>query len=95
MQAGPSLSVTGRQGWGSDHHGRFDRQIPKNSISKVTLEEKVLESWYNGRAVLLGDGEDFFLFHVFVLPDGKTGAFADLYNSRLQIRTNSMSQGTL
>lgn len=70
-------------------------RILKNSISKVTLEEKVFKSWYNRRAVLLGDGEDFFLLHVFVLPDGKSGAFADLYNSRLQIRTNSMSLGTL
>ncbi|KAG0031944.1 hypothetical protein BGZ82_006737 [Podila clonocystis] len=28
---------------------------PKNSISKVMLEEKVFETWYSGRTVLLGD----------------------------------------
>lgn len=35
---------------------------PKELISKVTLEEKVFDSWYSGRAVLLGDGTDCFLF---------------------------------
>ncbi|KAG0204434.1 hypothetical protein BGX28_003616 [Mortierella sp. GBA30] len=28
---------------------------PKNLISKVTLEEKVFDTWYSGRSVLLGD----------------------------------------
>jgi hypothetical protein len=28
---------------------------PKNSISKVMLEEKVFDTWYGGRTVLLGD----------------------------------------
>ncbi|KAF9351034.1 hypothetical protein BGX26_010862 [Mortierella sp. AD094] len=29
---------------------------PKNLISKVFLEEKVFQTWYNGRSVLIGDG---------------------------------------
>ncbi|KAF9374845.1 hypothetical protein BGX21_004022 [Mortierella sp. AD011] len=28
---------------------------PKNLISKVYLEEKVFQTWYNGRSVLIGD----------------------------------------
>lgn len=32
-------------------------QTPKELISKVMLEEKCFESWYNGRVVLLGDGK--------------------------------------
>ncbi|KAG0325450.1 hypothetical protein BG004_003212 [Podila humilis] len=31
---------------------------PKDSISKVVLEEKVFDTWYGGRTVLLGDGND-------------------------------------
>lgn len=30
---------------------------PKELMSKVMLEEKVFETWYNGRTVLLGDGK--------------------------------------
>lgn len=30
---------------------------PKELISKVMLEEKVFETWYDCRTVLLGDGE--------------------------------------
>jgi hypothetical protein len=33
----------------------FDR-TPKELISKVMLEEKVFDTWYNGRTVLIGDG---------------------------------------
>lgn len=29
---------------------------PKDSISKVMMEEKVLDTWHGGRCVLLGDG---------------------------------------
>ncbi|KAG0341248.1 hypothetical protein BG004_006103 [Podila humilis] len=29
---------------------------PKNLVSKVMLEEKIFETWYGGRTVLLGDG---------------------------------------
>ncbi|KAF9998604.1 hypothetical protein BGZ79_007722 [Entomortierella chlamydospora] len=29
---------------------------PKNLISKVFLEEKAFQTWYNGRSVLIGDG---------------------------------------
>lgn len=29
---------------------------PRDQIAKVTLEEKVFESWYGGRTVLLGNG---------------------------------------
>lgn len=36
---------------------------PRDQIAKVTLEEKVFESWYGGRTVLLGNGTLFlFLF---------------------------------
>ncbi len=30
---------------------------PKDLVSIVTLEEKVFETWYAGRTVLLGDGK--------------------------------------
>lgn len=30
---------------------------PKDMISKVFLEEKMIETWYHGRTVLLGDGK--------------------------------------
>jgi len=33
---------------------------PKELMSKVILEEKVFETWYSGRTVLLGDGEQPF-----------------------------------
>ncbi|KAG0201736.1 hypothetical protein BGX28_005547 [Mortierella sp. GBA30] len=33
----------------------FDR-TPQDLVSKVMLEEKVFETWYDGRTVLLGDG---------------------------------------
>lgn len=35
---------------------------PRDQIAKVTLEEKVFESWYGGRTVLLGNGTFFFCF---------------------------------
>jgi hypothetical protein len=34
----------------------YDR-TPNELISKVMLEEKVFDTWYSGRIVLLGDGE--------------------------------------
>ena len=34
----------------------FDK-TPQGGISKVTLEEKVFETWYNCRTVLIGDGK--------------------------------------
>ncbi|KAF8951052.1 hypothetical protein BGZ52_000564 [Haplosporangium bisporale] len=33
-------------------------RTPKDLISKVVLEEKVFETWFNGRTVLLGDDRD-------------------------------------
>lgn len=33
----------------------FDR-TPKGLITKTILEEKVFDTWYDGRTVLLGDG---------------------------------------
>jgi hypothetical protein len=33
----------------------YDR-TPQDRVSKVMLEEKVFETWYHGRTVLLGDG---------------------------------------
>lgn len=34
-------------------------KTPKNLISKVSLEEKIFETWSGGRIVLLGDGMSF------------------------------------
>ena len=34
---------------------------PRDQIAKVTLEEKVFETWYHGRTVLMGDGK--FISH--------------------------------
>lgn len=31
-------------------------RTPKDLISKVMLEEKIFDTWYGGRTVLLGDG---------------------------------------
>lgn len=36
-------------------------RTPKGRISKVMLEEKVFDTWFNGRIVLLGDGR-LYLF---------------------------------
>lgn len=36
--------------------GDFYDRTPQELISKVMLEEKVFETWYHGRTVLLGDG---------------------------------------
>lgn len=36
--------------------GEVIDRTPKHLISKIMLEEKYFESWYNGRVVLLGDG---------------------------------------
>jgi len=38
---------------------------PKEFVSKVMREEKVFETWYDGRVVLMGDGKCACLF-VFV-----------------------------
>jgi len=32
-------------------------RTPKEYISKVMLEEKLFDTWYGGRTVLLGDGK--------------------------------------
>jgi len=34
----------------------FDK-TPMDLISKVMLEEKIFETWYHGRTVLIGDGK--------------------------------------
>lgn len=36
--------------------GSLIDRTPKELISKVMLEKKVLDTWYGGRTVLLGDG---------------------------------------
>lgn len=33
-------------------------RTPKGMISKVMLEEKLFDTWYGGRTVLIGDGKD-------------------------------------
>lgn len=38
-------------------------KTPKELISKIMLEEKYFESWYDGRVVLLGDGKSFWSLH--------------------------------
>lgn len=37
--------------------GSLIEKTPKELISKVFLEDKLFETWYNGRVVLIGDGE--------------------------------------
>jgi len=37
--------------------GEFIDATPKDRISKVFLEEKLFETWYHGRTVLIGDGK--------------------------------------
>ena len=32
-------------------------RTPADLISKVVLEEKIFQTWYSGRTVLIGDGE--------------------------------------
>ncbi|KAF9148497.1 hypothetical protein BG015_009766, partial [Linnemannia schmuckeri] len=48
---------------------------PRDQIAKVTLEEKVFESWYGGRTVLLGNA--VHKFH----PAGGEGALCSLYDA--------------
>lgn len=38
----------------------FDR-TPKDLISKVMLEEKLFDTWFSDRVVLLGDGSPIFI----------------------------------
>jgi hypothetical protein len=38
--------------------GDYIDRTPKGLISKVMLEEKVFDTWYGGRTVLLGDGNN-------------------------------------
>ena len=38
--------------------GHLIDRTPKELISKVMLEEKVFDTWYHGRTVLMGDGKD-------------------------------------
>lgn len=40
--------------------GEFIDRTPKHLIGKVMLEEKIFETWYGGRAVLIGDGALLF-----------------------------------
>jgi len=40
--------------------GDYLDKTPANLMSKVMLEEIVFDTWYGGRAVLLGDGEQVF-----------------------------------
>lgn len=46
---------------GKDGHvitiGELIDKTPKNLISKVMLEEKLFDTWYGGRTVLIGDGK--------------------------------------
>ena len=35
--------------------GDYIDRTPKSCIAKMMLEEKVFQSWYGGRTVLLGD----------------------------------------
>lgn len=37
--------------------GELIDQTAPDLISKVMLEEKVFDTWYNGRTVLMGDGK--------------------------------------
>jgi hypothetical protein len=39
--------------------GDYIDRTPKGSIGKLKLEEKVFDTWYGGRTVLLGDGKPF------------------------------------
>lgn len=41
--------------WGGTM-GQVIQDTPKELISKVFLEEKLFETWYHGRTVLMGDG---------------------------------------
>ncbi|KAF9311539.1 hypothetical protein BG003_007305 [Podila horticola] len=50
-------------------------RTPKNSISKVMLEEKVFDTWYSGRTVLLGDA-----CHK-LNPSGGAGAVAAIHDA--------------
>lgn len=44
-------------GDGSLRLGDLIDGTPKAQITKVMLEEKVFDTWYHGRTVLVGDGE--------------------------------------
>lgn len=66
-------------------------RTPKHLISKVMLEEKIFDTWFGGRTVLLGDGM-FCLFVIylgFVLPYSRR-TYVPPYALRLSY---SMPQG--
>lgn len=50
----------GREGMGLTLGMLIDR-TPKELISKVMLEEKLFDTWYGGRTVLMGDGKFFYV----------------------------------
>jgi hypothetical protein len=57
----------GREGLGGKKTlGDLIDKTPRDNISKVFLEEKLFETWFYGRAVLIGDGRtDNLLFSTF------------------------------
>ncbi|KAG0331845.1 hypothetical protein BG000_010558 [Podila horticola] len=55
--------------------GDFIDRTPKGFVSKVMLEEKVFDTWYGGRTVLLGDA-----CHKFS-PSGAAGALTAMHDA--------------
>lgn len=43
--------------------GELFDDTPKDLISKVFVEEKMFETWYHGRTVLIGDGKYICRIH--------------------------------
>ncbi|KAI1295208.1 hypothetical protein EDD11_007956 [Mortierella claussenii] len=73
--------------------GDIMNATPKDLISKVYLEEKMFETWYHGRTVLIGDGavnamQDAVVLAncIYNMPDSKpasiTAAFQEFHRQR-------------
>ena len=62
--------------------GDYIDRTPKELIVKVMLEEKVFDTWYGGRTVLLGDGKQMFLARsklVEIVPVGVSHLLFDIF----------------
>ncbi|KAF9311537.1 hypothetical protein BG003_007303 [Podila horticola] len=62
--------------------GDYIDRSPKEYIAKVMLEEIVFDTWYGGRAVLLGDGQCDILDLLHTMnPSGAAGAITAMHDA--------------
>ncbi|KAF9429068.1 hypothetical protein BGZ76_001867, partial [Entomortierella beljakovae] len=85
--------------------GEIFDATPRELISKVNLEEKLFETWYHGRTVLLGDGAINALYDAIVLANciyamkdtsatSVKNAFSEYYKARFKFAKLSYDTST-